>query len=108
MFLAMASILHGASMKAGVLVSGDQTVMAFCRHEQKPQNQFILVDVNDKQLFCEATVSQWLPSAVSNHLGKLSKTIVDKPSLAPTLEKAKTVEGSPLGSKRSKSSIKRK
>jgi hypothetical protein len=104
----MASILHGASIKTGVLVSGDQTVMAFCRHEQKPQNQFILVDVNDKQMFCEANVTQWLPSAVSNHLSKLSKTIAEKPSLAPTLEKVAPIGSSPPSSKRSKSSAKRR
>jgi hypothetical protein len=70
------SIFHGAEVREGVLVSGDATVMAFCRHENK--NNFVILDVDERKLFCDNSVSKWLPSAVASHLAKMSKSLVEK------------------------------
>lgn len=68
--MATSSLLHGAEVKEGILVSGDSTVVAFCRHENSAKTNFIFLDVNDKQIFCEPSVTQWLPKAVNSHLTK--------------------------------------
>lgn len=83
----MSSILAGAQLQRGILVSGDNTVMAYCRHEHKPGNPFILLEVDDKKLFCDSRVAKWLPAAASNHLAKLmTKASVEKPQGIPQLE----------------------
>jgi hypothetical protein len=68
--MATSSLLHGAEVKEGILVSGDSTVVAFCRHENSAKTNFIFLDVNDRQIFCEPSVTQWLPKAVNSHLYK--------------------------------------
>lgn len=73
-------LLHGAEVREGYLVSGDATVIAFARHEHNSRNNFIMFDVEEKKLLCDKSVAKWLPGAVANHLGKLSKTIAEKPS----------------------------
>ena len=79
----MSSLTHGADIREGVVVSGDATVMAFCRHENK--NNFVILDVDDKRLFCDSSVTKWLPNAVAGHLSRLSKTLTEKtaPVTAP-------------------------
>lgn len=72
----MSSLTHGADVREGVLVSGDATVMAFCRHENK--HNFIILDVDDKRIFCDSSVTKWLPNAVGGHLTRLSKTLTEK------------------------------
>jgi len=63
------SLLHGAEFRKGVLVSGDSTVMAFCRHQNGSRgDNFVLIDVNDKELLCDESVTRWLPQAVNAHL----------------------------------------
>ena len=74
-------------------MSGDNTVMSFCRHENNAKNNFIQIDVDDKRLFCDVSVGKWLPTATANHLKKLSKTIAEK----PVVLQART-EGSPNSS----------
>jgi hypothetical protein len=74
------NIFQGAEVSEGVLLSGDATVLAFCRHENK--NNFVLLDVDERRLFCDTSVTSWLPSAVSGHLGRLSKSLTEK---APTM-----------------------
>ncbi len=76
--MAASALLHGAEVREGILVSGDATVMAFCRHENK--SNFVLLDVEEKKLFCDSSVTRWLPNAVAGHLGRLNKTIPDKPA----------------------------
>ena len=83
------SIFHGAEVKEGILVSGDATVMAFCRHENK--NNFVLLDVDERKLFCDNSVSKWLPSAVAAHLARMSKSLAEK---APVTASVKEQEGS--------------
>lgn len=70
------SLFHGAEMREGILVSGDATVMAFCRHENK--NNFVILDVDEKKLFCDNSVTKWLPSAVAGHLARMSKSLTEK------------------------------
>ncbi len=79
----MSDLLHGAEIREGYLVSGDATVMAFTRHENSGRNNFILIDVEDKKVFCDPSVGKWLPGAVSSHLTKLSKTVADKQTAGP-------------------------
>jgi hypothetical protein len=74
----MSDLLHGAEIREGYLVSGDATVMAFTRHENNGRNNYILIDVEEKKVFCDPSVIKWLPGAVSSHLTRLSKTIADK------------------------------
>ena len=92
----LSHLLHGAEIREGFLVSGDATVMAFTRHENNAaRNNFVLVDLEDKKLFCDPSVSKWLPGAISSHLNKLSKTIAEKPT---TVSTATVVESSPVSS----------
>jgi hypothetical protein len=72
----MSSLFHGAEVREGVLVSGDATVMAFCRHENK--NNFVVLDIDEKRLFCDSSVTKWLPNAVAGHLTRLSKTLTER------------------------------
>lgn len=81
----MSSLLHGAEVKEGVLVTGDSTVMAFCRYENSAKSNFIFLDVDDKRLFCEDSVTRWLPSAVYSHLTSKQQTT----STAPQVVQAK-------------------
>ena len=76
----MENLLQGAEIKEGYLVSGDNTVMSFCRHENNAKNNFVIIDVDEKRLFCDVSVGKWLPSAAASHLTKLSKTIAEKTS----------------------------
>lgn len=79
------NLFHGAEMKEAVLVTGDNTVMAFVRHSSGRDN-YILLDVDDKRIVCDSSVSRWLPSAAAQHLSKLSQTVADKtavPSKSP-------------------------
>ena len=88
-------LLHGAEVREGFLVSGDATVIAFARHENNSRNNFILFDIEEKKLLCDKSVSKWLPGAVTSHLGKLSKTIAEKPAaVAPTTR----MDASPVSS----------
>ena len=81
-------------------MSGDATVMAFCRHENK--SNFVLLDVDERKLFCDPSVSRWLPNAVSGHLARLNKTIPDKPTAAPAQE------GSPTSTNKKPRSLRKK
>jgi hypothetical protein len=101
----MSDLLHGAEIREGYLVSGDATVMAFTRHESHGRNNFILIDVEDKKVFCDPSVGKWLPGAVNSHLTKLSKTIADKqtgatPPESSPLSSSKKSKQSTKGSKR--------
>jgi hypothetical protein len=72
-------LLHGAEVKQGYVVSGDHTVMAFCRFENtKSRTNFIQLDVDEKKVFCEPSVASWLPGATATHLTNLSRTIAEK------------------------------
>lgn len=68
-------LLHGAEIKEAVLVTGDNTVMAFVRHSRESA---ILLDVDDKRVVCDSSVTRWLPSAAAQHLTKLSQTVAEK------------------------------
>lgn len=97
-----ASLLHGAEVREGLLVSGDATVMAFCRHENK--NNFVILDVDERKLFCDQSISKWLPNAVSGHLSRLSKTLADK---APVTS-AKDADASAISSVKKPRSIRKR
>jgi hypothetical protein len=99
----MSSLLHGAEVREGVLISGDATVMAFCRHENK--NNFVIIDVDERRIFCDPSVTKWLPNAVSGHLSRLSKTLAEKP--APVTAVGKEPEASVSSVKKPRSIRKR-
>lgn len=90
----LSDLLHGAEVKEAVLVSGDNTVMAFCRHENRGKKNFILIDVDDKRLVCDSSVSRWLPSAAAQHLTKLSSQTAERLEKLSSL----SVEGLPAPS----------
>jgi hypothetical protein len=105
--MSSSDLLHGAEVREGYLVSGDATVIAFARHENNSRNNFILFDVEEKKICCDKSAAKWLPGAVTNHLGKLSKTIADKSAMvaAPSTR----LEASPASSaKKSKYSGRQK
>ena len=92
--MSLAELLQGAEVRGGVLVSGDHTVMAFCRHENSGPNKFVILDVDDRKLVCEPSAAKWLPGAAASHLTRLSKTIADK--AVPSVQMNK--EASPVNS----------
>ena len=102
--MSASSLLHGAEVREGVLVSGDATVMAFCRHENK--NNFVLFDVDERKLFCDASVARWLPNAVSGHLARLNKTIAEKQPEKPQTTLAQ--EASPTSTNKKPRSIRKR
>lgn len=107
--MSSADLLHGAEVREGYLVSGDATVMAFVRHENNGRNNFVLVDVEDKKLFCDPSVGKWLGPAVSSHLTKLSKTIAEKQPPAAQSASIHKPESSPVSSaKKSRYSARQK
>ena len=108
--MSSSDLLHGAEVREGYLVSGDATVIAFARHENNSRNNFILFDVEEKKICCDKSAIKWLPGAVTNHLGKLSKTIADKSGSAMVVAAPSTrLEASPASSaKKSKYSGRQK
>jgi len=107
--MSSSDLLHGAEVREGYLVSGDATVIAFARHENNSRNNFILFDVEEKKICCDKSAIKWLPGAVTNHLGKLSKTIADKSGPAMVAAPSTRLEASPASSaKKSKYSGRQK
>ncbi len=99
-------LLHGAEVKQGYLVGGDNTVMAFCRYENNSaRNNFILLDVDERKIFCDPSVASWLPEATMGHLTKLSKTIAEKKPAATVVAAGQTAAptSSPGNSSKKKS-----
>lgn len=98
-------LIHGAEVKQGYLVSGDNTVMAFCRYENNSvRNNFILLDIDERNVFCDPSVASWLPDATVGHLTKLSKTIAEKKPI-PTVASGQSAApaSSPANSSQKKS-----
>jgi hypothetical protein len=72
--------LHGVDIKEGLLLSGDNTVMAICRNKNNSLNNFIINEINEKQLFVENSVIHWLPNEINSKLNELGKTLTEKTS----------------------------